>query len=151
MQQVTEFELPDRFMSQLKAIDNTYKRQDDEARQKLIDGGFYQVNAELAGFTLHDMVMYVDSQIKKHGVALGNYNVAITTCWPGQAYGKHHDEMFVVHVPVNTNDKSFLVFGDNLYHFEVGKFYIANTRLEHSAFNLGNTPRTHLLLCAYEG
>tara|TARA_B100000929_G_C15505439_1_gene418671 strand:+ start:1063 stop:1515 length:453 start_codon:yes stop_codon:yes gene_type:complete len=150
MKDVTKFFLPEKFQDQVEYINGNYKRQDRFSRDWFNSKGFYQASANDNGYDLYDMRSYIDGQLKDHGFkTVCEERASLITCWPGQAYGQHVDEMYTVHVPVNTNKYSFLSIGHNLYHFEVGNFYIANTKKEHSAFNLGSEPRTHILFFAF--
>lgn len=150
MEDVTKFSLPEKFQAQVESINQEYKRTDAFSRDWFAKKGFYQASANDSGYDLSEMRLYINSQLKAHGFDTEcEDRPSLVTCWPGQAYGQHTDEMYTVHVPVNTNPDTFLSIGHNLYHFEVGYFYIANTKQEHSAFNLGKEPRTHILFFAF--
>ena len=51
-----------------------------------------------------------------------------------------------IHVPLTTNDQSIFYIEGQPNHFEVGKAYYVDTRIEHAIENKGTTPRIHFML-----
>lgn len=67
---------------------------------------------------------------------------------PGHMGNNHTDEQTALrlHIPITTNDKCIMHFGNNAYHMtNDGSMYIANTRKPHSFENLGDTDRIHIV------
>jgi hypothetical protein len=65
---------------------------------------------------------------------------------PGTNYNMHADEDFYrIHVPLITNDESFLIVDNRLWHLEVGSIYWVKVRDKHTAMNAGKTNRIHLV------
>jgi len=48
-----------------------------------------------------------------------------------------------IHVPIVTNNETYIVVENRFHQFEVGKYYELNNRLFHSVVNNGNTGRLH--------
>lgn len=65
----------------------------------------------------------------------------------GTEIQQHRDnaEFFKIHIPIETNDQSFFVFGDKSYNLEIGKAYFINTQRIHGTVNNGITDRVHLI------
>lgn len=57
-----------------------------------------------------------------------------------------HKESKRIHVPVITNEGSFLTFEDRKYHLSVGKVYEINNRIMHAGFNNGSSDRVHVII-----
>jgi hypothetical protein len=85
----------------------------------------------------------------------------------GQCYSVHRDALGPnqlnkrIHIPVQTNDKSFFCYHNNLpahdtettvsyHHLEVGKAYEVDTTGYHSAINYGKTSRYHIVGVRYK-
>ena len=145
---IIKIPLPEMYLEQIDKV-KSYNPRNNTARNLYIEKGFYRTETEYEGFDFRDLKSYIDHGIRKYDFRLYNESdISIVTSWPGQSYAKHTDEMYVVHVPVITNNKCYMYIGNHLYHLEYGYFYITNTRKEHSSFNLGNEPRIHILLSA---
>lgn len=65
---------------------------------------------------------------------------------PNYCYHIHKDEMYFIHIPIITNDDSYLIVKDKLIQLEIGKCYFVNTTLPHTAYNLGKENRVHLIM-----
>ena len=64
---------------------------------------------------------------------------------PGTVIQQHIDntEFVKVHIPIQTNDQSYFVFGDSKYNLQEGKAYLINTTNQHGTINQGDTDRVH--------
>ena len=78
--------------------------------------------------------------------------VVLSRMMPGQSHGYHVDRQNTdwltrVHVPLLTNDRSWLMFEDNgeKLKFAVGSAYTFNAERRHAFANEGETPRVHLI------
>lgn len=103
----------------------------------LEDDGFNNPTALLFGITKR-MVDKIPN-VRQMGIACHP---------PGTVIGQHTDnkDFLKIHIPIQTTDKSYFVFGDKNYVMEVGKAYLVNTRLMHGTNNQGDKDRIHLLL-----
>lgn len=59
----------------------------------------------------------------------------------------HYDESPRLHIPIKTNDKTFMVLEDRAYWFQVGNAYVVDTRKMHTAVNASLDSRIHLVYC----
>lgn len=59
----------------------------------------------------------------------------------------HNDETQRIHIPIYTNRKCFMTIEDQVYRLPVGKIYLVDTTVEHTAINASIYDRTHLVLC----
>lgn len=59
----------------------------------------------------------------------------------------HVDQSPRLHIPIITNQDSFMVVDDVVCRLQYGKSYIVDTRLPHTAVNSGKKDRTHLVFC----
>lgn len=64
---------------------------------------------------------------------------------PNQCLTWHRDVSQRIHIPIVTNPGNLLVVDDQVHKLSVGKTYLVNTTLMHSAFNGGYEPRYNLL------
>jgi hypothetical protein len=66
---------------------------------------------------------------------------------PGTVIQQHIDntEFVKVHIPIQTNNQSYFVFGDSKYNLQEGKAYLINTTNQHGTINQGDTDRIHLI------
>jgi hypothetical protein len=66
---------------------------------------------------------------------------------PFSTYGYHKDgeNEWRLHIPLISNNDSFLVVDDKLWRLPVGNVYLINTSLRHTAMNCGLTRRIHLV------
>jgi hypothetical protein len=83
-----------------------------------------------------------------------NYTILkseISTCIPGVEQTIHIDPRVFhrfskrVHLPIVTNDFSFLEIDNTRYHLEKYSIYEFNNLKPHRSLNLGNTIRTHII------
>lgn len=94
------------------------------------------------------IVDYVYNLYTDHKMVRGE----IVNLKPGKSLSPHidihwfHKESKRVHVPIITNDASFLTFEDRNYHLDVGKIYEINNRIMHSGFNNGTSDRVHVII-----
>lgn len=67
---------------------------------------------------------------------------------PQSCYTMHFDDSPRIHIPLITNQDSFLIFRDGIVeHLQIGKVYWVDTRKFHTAINGGESPRLHLVGC----
>ena len=64
---------------------------------------------------------------------------------PNQCLSWHKDVSQRIHIPIVQNFGSRLILDDQVHKLSVGKTYLVNTTLMHSAFNGGFEPRYNLL------
>lgn len=65
-------------------------------------------------------------------------------------YQIHWDaEPIRLHIPILTNDFSYIIHGDSMFHMEYGKLYHLLTTKAHTAFNFGKLPRLHLIFSTH--
>lgn len=66
---------------------------------------------------------------------------------PFTTYGYHKDgeNEWRLHIPLISNNDSFLVLDDKLWRLPVGNVYLINTSARHTAMNCGLTRRIHLV------
>ena len=67
-------------------------------------------------------------------------NLASKTC-----LSYHRDPTFRFHLPVYTNENCFLIIDKQVHHLPVGKCYIINSTLPHTAVNASWEGRTHII------
>lgn len=61
-------------------------------------------------------------------------------------YAMHGDDDFYrVHIPLITNDASFLIVDNRLWKLDVGSVYLVKVKDPHTAINAGRTNRIHLV------
>jgi len=76
----------------------------------------------------------------------------ISTCMPGMEQGVHIDPRVFhrfsrrVHVPIATNELSFLEINNTRHHLTKYGIYEFNNLKPHRSLNLGNTIRTHIIV-----
>jgi len=61
-------------------------------------------------------------------------------------YGNSLLNVTRVHIPLQTNPKSFLEVEKNRYHLGLGEFWMLDTSGTHAAINEGNEDRIHLVI-----
>lgn len=141
---ISEFILPDNVVSEVNAFGDN--RSVIPVKTNYESSGFWQNNIVRKDcFYLSRLNIYLTELANQHHFSIGT-DFSVLTCWPGQSYERHKDLFRVIHIPVYTNDKCYMIFGTNIRHLPIGKAYLTNTLIEHSACNLGNTPRTHILV-----
>lgn len=59
----------------------------------------------------------------------------------------HRDDTRRLHYPILTNPGSMMVIEDQVQHFEVGEWWLADTLHLHTAINAWTEPRLHLVIC----
>lgn len=60
--------------------------------------------------------------------------------------GKYAESSMRLHIPLRTNRSCYLASGDEVCHLGEGELWWFNHRIPHSAYNLGDTERIHLIL-----
>ena len=75
----------------------------------------------------------------------------LSVIMPGKSIEAHSDPqepdwLTRLHIPLTTNDQSIFYIAGQPNHFEVGKAYHVDTRVEHAIENKGTTPRIHFML-----
>lgn len=85
----------------------------------------------------------ISSLIKKYN--LERFVIALAT--PGFQMPWHTDYFGGqrIHIPIITNEQCFIETKDNKEHCKVGSVYVLDTNVLHTACNLGNTNRLHLI------
>lgn len=78
------------------------------------------------------------------------FNRMLGCVQPGHKIDPHYDAQASewiarVHVPLCTNDETFMRFEGVDYHMAVGTAYLVDTRREHGVRNGGTTPRIHFM------
>jgi hypothetical protein len=69
---------------------------------------------------------------------------------PNSGYPMHIDlEPMRLHIPIITNNLSFFINNNNLYHMEYGSLYHLITTDIHTTHNFGFIPRLHLIFSTY--
>ena len=61
----------------------------------------------------------------------------------------HQDMTKRIHIPLITNEDCFMVIENKNYILEVGKVYLTNTTLRHTAVNASKQSRVHIVGCMY--
>lgn len=64
---------------------------------------------------------------------------------PFACYSWHKDITLRIHIPLITNDETFMVIDKEIFHLDIDSIYIANTLEPHTAFNGGKVDRYHLI------
>lgn len=63
-----------------------------------------------------------------------------------RAYSYHVDFTPRLHIPIQTDDNCMFVVDDKVYRMpDIGHLYYLNTTFKHTALNLGNKERIHLI------
>lgn len=67
---------------------------------------------------------------------------------PKSCYSYHidGDNEWRLHIPLITNNDSFIIIDGETWHMPIGHSYIINTSVKHTAVNCGNTTRIHLVV-----
>ena len=95
---------------------------------------------------------YVSSLVPKIENFCGLHIGRVRLGWlqPQSGYEMHSDlEPMRLHIPIFTNNLSYIIHDDQLYHMEYGKLYHLITTEIHTAWNFGNLPRLHLIYSTY--
>lgn len=79
----------------------------------------------------------------------GGYRTRIMVSRPKSCYSVHFDESFRIHIPIVTNEQSWMVwpFVSKCFHLDEGNIYWTNTRNYHTVFNGSLEDRIHLVMC----
>jgi len=146
-----KFRLPNSVCSQLDNIESRYTIAKETGKKKFLNSGFYLSELDANDFDMTETYQFIGDKLKSAGFRISkDFNLTFITNWPGQTYIRHTDNVFFVHIPVITHADCMMIIEDTLYHLERNCFYILNTKKWHSAFNLSDQPRLHLLLTAEE-
>lgn len=106
---------------------------------------FTVFNPNFTGTPIHQIYELLSKQHK-----LGRFRIMVSK--PKSCLSWHHDEHLRIHVPVITNDNAYMMFEDmSVHHLPVGRAYITDTRVHHTAFNAGLHTRIHLLGVILDG
>lgn len=69
---------------------------------------------------------------------------------PGKGYPIHADtDPMRIHIPLFTNNLSYIIHDDIMYNFKYGKVYHLITPSTHTAWNFGFLPRLHLIFSTH--
>lgn len=82
------------------------------------------------------------------GQAIGRVRLA----WlqPGKGYPIHADtDPMRIHIPLFTNNLSYIIHDGSMYNFKYGKVYHLITPSTHTAWNFGFLPRLHLIFSTH--
>jgi hypothetical protein len=109
------------------------------------------------GYTQNDFENWVKGTEEVQKIAkqynIGNKGrVRLFMLTPETNYIMHGDQDFYrVHVPLITNDESFLIVDNRLWRLEIGSIYLVKVKDRHTAMNAGKTNRIHLVFddCEY--
>jgi len=146
---IIQFDLPVCFQQDLLYISENYCAADSPGMLEFKRIGFHR--SKFDEYDYDELYNFVNNRLNLLGFMLVNPMVVyLITTWPGQAYTAHQDDTLVVHVPITTNPHCRMLIGDNTYHLTTDNFYLTNTYKCHSAFNLGTSPRTHIVFSAKE-
>ena len=89
-------------------------------------------------------------QLLTEQYTIGRFRIMVSK--PKSCLSWHHDEHLRIHVPVVTNDNAYMMFEDmSVHHLPVGRAYVTDTRVHHTAFNAGLHTRIHLLGVIIDG
>lgn len=67
---------------------------------------------------------------------------------PNTCYSIHSDpDLYRTHIPLITNESSFMVINGICWHMPVGYAYLVNVSKKHTAINAGFTNRIHIVSC----
>ena len=58
----------------------------------------------------------------------------------------HNDNQIRLHFPIKTQEGCFMVVENEILHLEQNNWYLANTKLKHTAFNGSSEERIHLVV-----
>jgi aspartyl/asparaginyl beta-hydroxylase (cupin superfamily) len=99
------------------------------------------------GTRTDDLVKELLIEFPLHSVA---YNRMLSVVMPGHSIPPHVDEQPLdwitrVHVPLITNNRTFMIIEGELHAMAVGTAYSFDTRRQHAVRNTGNTPRIHFM------
>lgn len=99
---------------------------------------FCNLNTELRG-TL------IETIVNKYNA----YRSRIMFVPPRKCYSIHADPSYRIHIPIETNIMSYMVWplDSIVYKFELGNVYWTDTKKMHTFFNGGTSERIHLVLC----
>lgn len=61
----------------------------------------------------------------------------------------HNDLSKRIHIPLITSEDCIMIIEDRIYNLEIGKVYLTNTTLRHTAVNASMNPRVHIVGCVY--
>ena len=62
----------------------------------------------------------------------------------------HRDLTKRIHIPIITNPDCFMMIDGRVYTLQVGKVYLTNTTLFHTAVNASKKARVHIVGCVYD-
>jgi len=68
---------------------------------------------------------------------------------PKSCLTRHQDMTKRIHIPLITNEDCFMIIDNKIYNLEVGKIYLTNTTLKHTAVNASKQYRIHIVGCMY--
>lgn len=98
------------------------------------------------------LVNFVNDTFPSYNIVRGE----VATLMPGCKLTPHVDNAEFhkvsrrLHIPIITNDKCLQWWENETTHMEIGTIYELNNRALHSAENLGNTPRTHIIFDLFQ-
>lgn len=98
---------------------------------------------------LHNSLL--GSEIEKVIKRFSGVRTRIMKLNPKQCYSVHRDYSKRIHIPIKTNDQSWMVWPYEKYFTRLSteKIYLTDTTKYHSFFNGGVEERIHLVLCVY--
>ena len=79
----------------------------------------------------------------------GMLRTRIMQSTPKTCLSFHQDMSKRIHIPLITNDDCMMIIEDRIYNLEVGKVYLTNTTLRHTAVNASTNSRVHIVGCVY--
>jgi hypothetical protein len=105
-------------------------------------GRIPHTQAEKYTVSLFDLP-YINSLLERYKM----YRSRVLILDPKKCYSYHQDPSFRIHIPVVTNPNSWLLIDEEVYKLNVGKAYLTNTKLKHTAINADNEKRIHIVGC----
>jgi len=87
----------------------------------------------------------INRVIEKYGMK----RTRIMQSSPKSSLTFHSDLTKRIHMPLITNDDCIMIIEDRIYNLEVGKIYLTNTTLRHTAVNASMNHRVHIVGCVY--
>lgn len=88
-------------------------------------------------------IPYINSMMEKYKM----FRTRLLTLDPLRCYSYHQDPTYRVHIPIHTNHHSWLLIDGQTHQLKTGYAYLVNTKLEHTAINASNEPRSHIVGC----
>ena len=100
---------------------------------------FTKFNSEYVGTPVHDIYLWMTERYR-----IGRFRLMLVK--PKVCYTWHRDLNQRLHVPVSTHENAYMMFKDlKAKHMPHGSAYLTDTTEHHTAMNLGERNRIHLV------